>query len=124
MTAEATKDEGPTNMNDRVDPLVTRLTEIATRANAATPGPWRAVESGTRVRDPDLTRPGVPRYITTESDRILDPNDMEVIDLPDGMYIDKQVRADLEFMANARSDIDFLLAEIKRLRDQVHTEDR
>jgi len=92
-----------------IDPIVRRLMEIENRSKAARPGPWKAAKAGTRV----LIYHDKPWYSEAEDDCIIDNNDEEVIGSSEWMRVDW---VDLEFMANARADIDFLLAEIKRLR--------
>ena len=101
-------------IGDAIDKSVKRLMEIENRAKAARPGPWKAAEAGSNVLDPELSKPGAPYYWKSEDDCILDQNEEEVLGCSEWMRVDW---VDLEFMAHAREDIDFLLAEIKRLRE-------
>jgi hypothetical protein len=84
-----------------------RLAEIRARANAATPGPWLD----------DVTSEGMLRIDLRGDGRktgyadVIDVADMEV-----SAWQDHQNAA---FIANARTDIPDMLAEIQRLRTKL-----
>lgn len=70
-----------------------RINEITARINAASPGPWKAMLEG---RD----------HMSGSS----------CITMPTGgIDIDGASDADIEFIANAREDVPYLVSEIKRL---------
>jgi hypothetical protein len=75
------------------------LAAIEARANAATPGPWGWREVGSGF---------YPTAI------VYDRDDAEVV--KDTDFI---VKDDLEFIAHAREDIPKLIAEIRRLKDDI-----
>lgn len=95
------------------------LERIEARAKAATPGPWFLVPLPWRY--PDL-----PSYVTTGSPdpqvgrMVLDGPEIDSLDsdLTDEEAI-AQVDADLEFAACARTDVPVLLAEVRRLREEL-----
>lgn len=57
--------------------------------------------------------PGEPYFSKAEDDCILGPNDEEVLGVSEWIRVKS---ADLEFMANARQDIEDLLKEIEKMR--------
>ena len=75
-----------------------RLAEISARASAATPGPWK----------------WSPNYNLTGSD------DMILIPTDGGMYLPED--RDAAFIAHARTDIPWLLAEVEHLRQVIELE--
>ena len=117
MTSQPT-DQQPTSLD---------LDTIEARANATTPGPWGAytfggdtlieiaadlAETGTGYR----ARRGICRLEDEPLDN--DPQHREWTAEEDWA----QVRADAEFIAHAREDVDALLAEVRRLRDELAEE--
>lgn len=81
-------------MND----LETRLREIEEREKAATPGPWDTGEHPTNS--------GI-RYV-------FDTDGSEVCTV----YFNEESRA-VEFIAHAREDVPFLIAEVRRLQNEL-----
>jgi len=72
-----------------------RLKEIAARADAAASGPWRSVLEGHDHSS------GSSCIVTSKG----------------GIDLDGASDADIEFMANARQDVPYLIAELQRLAD-------
>lgn len=106
-------DEKEDNKVTNVERLVMRLDEIRERLNKTTKsGPWKAVKCGSPVLKPDLSKPGNPYYSRAEDDCILDKNDEEVLGCSEWMRVEWN---DLEFMARAKSDIEFLVVEFEKL---------
>ncbi len=85
---------------------MSRLEEIAARAAAATPGPWGAWIEGLRHPfHPEITAWGGSSIVyTTTGTAIADELDRD---------------ADAAFIAAARDDVPFLLAEVERLRARL-----
>jgi hypothetical protein len=82
---------------------VSRLEEIAARVAAATPGPWGAwIEGLTHPFHPEITAWGGSSVVYTTT----------------GTAISEEVDrdADAAFIAAARDDVPFLLAEVERLQ--------
>jgi hypothetical protein len=79
------------------------LTEIRARCDAARPGPWKAIIEG---RDQD----GGSSFI------MIGPENARDEDLHLSGYDRAVPTADYDFIANAREDIPYLLAEIDRLK--------
>jgi len=96
------------------DRIIMRLAAIEKRLNKTTkPAPWKAVKGGTRVFVPELSSPDKPYYSSATDDGIIDSNEEEVLGTSEWLRVEW---ADLSFMAEARSDIEFLLAELKRVQ--------
>lgn len=70
-----------------------RLAEIEARANAATPGPWRYT-----------------LYF------VMSPSQGLIADIGPGSA---SVNSDAAFIAHARTDVPALLAEVRRLREEI-----
>lgn len=88
------------------------LAAIEARANAATPGPWR--DEG-----PDERRPRYPH------DAIVGPAEdcgiPAMIAKARGFYHSAEVEtANSQFIAHAREDVPALVAEVRRLRAELH----
>ena len=81
-----------------------RITEIENRLNAATPGPWRVREC------PPCTERG-----RLEVNIWDEPGNLLITDWCDD---DEFHRPDAEFIANAPSDVAYLLAELRK-RDEA-----
>ena len=88
-----------------------RLKEIEERLNNTHAGPWKAVSGGSKVFCPDISTPDEPYYSRAEDDCILDANGVEVLGVSEWIRVEWE---DLEFMAEARSDVEFLLTELKK----------
>lgn len=82
------------------------LDAIRERANAATPGPWEATADGGTIR---TDHPYPPGTLPPASDVIVE--DARDFDDPDGPRTD-----DMEFIANAPTDIAALLAMVDHLK--------
>jgi len=74
-----------------------RISEIEARLNAAAPGPWRAMIEG---RDHSS---GSSCIVTATN----------------GIDLDGASDADIDFMANARQDVPYLISELHRLVELV-----
>lgn len=81
--------------------MTDRIAEIQKRADAATPGPWE-----------EFADYG-PQFYAYLGGSYL--RGIGTINFGDG----KEAAADLAFTLNARQDVDFLLAEVARLRGEV-----
>jgi hypothetical protein len=86
---------------------IDRLAEIQKRADAATSGPW-CTDSWEIYQGAEYV-PGISEWIG-ETCR--------------GATTMEQDRADAAFVAAARDDVPFLLAEVAELRDQLATSER
>jgi hypothetical protein len=80
-----------------------KLEDIRARCDAARPGPWTAIIEG---RDQD----GGSSFI------MIGKGDARAEDLHLSGYDEAVPTADYDFIANARDDIPWLLAEIERLK--------
>lgn len=78
-----------------------QLTQIEARAQAATPGPWQKHEEYGRYFYANLTG----EYLRGVGDFMFGAG--------------AQAEADEEFVRHARTDVDVLLAEVHRLRDEL-----
>lgn len=112
-------------MTDRLPLTTQQLDAIEARANAATPGPWGVYESGSLIDiAADLEDTGcgyrARRGIARLEDEPLDndPTHREWTAEEDWA----QVQADGAFVAHAREDVDALLAEIRRLANELAEE--
>jgi hypothetical protein len=124
-TAAAVAAQGalPVPVGDQPQPLDdTRLAEIATRVEGATPGPWGVYESGSMIDvAADLKETGcgyrARREICRLEDEPLDndPTHREWTAEEDWA----QVQADAEFIAHAATDVPALLAEVQRLKAEL-----
>ena len=74
-----------------------RISEIEARLNAAAPGPWRAMIEG---RDHSS---GSSCIVTATN----------------GIDLDGASDADIDFMANARQDLPYLISELRRLASLI-----
>lgn len=89
--------------------MTDRLDEIRAREEAATPGPWVAFG----------------HFNTDEQVTIMaDTDGGEYVAIWDrpwaiGGHDERSIRDDAAFIANARQDIPYLLAEVERLRDSL-----
>lgn len=90
-----------------------RLAEIQARADAATAGPWRECgrDRGGCVCGLVWSIPGDGVVASTASD-------------PDTPRSDEQVNADARFVAHAKDDIPWLLAEVARLQGAMPTDEQ
>lgn len=77
------------------------LQEIADRAEAATPGPWRA----------HITNRRKPEVYSDGNAHRPDPNPLVAASI--------LRKRDAEFIAHARSDVDFLLSELQKAREAL-----
>lgn len=87
------------------------LDAIQARADAATPGPW-TVEEGAGAEG---LRDGWWEY---ERRACNVETDLEFV-TTDGDGMGASSRADAEFIAHARTDVPALIAEVRRLRDEL-----
>lgn len=122
-------------------PTPDRLGEIRVRADAATPGPWLhetsltmddSVHYAIRTRDPMPEHPWSPRFVAWMTGLLLPY--VRPSNRPKGAYCDScrhmcyrgrevaidvrqdtETEADASFLASAREDVPWLLAEIDRL---------
>lgn len=109
-------------MTDTTPLTEQQLADIEARANAATAGPWGVYESGTLIdvaADLEETghgyraRRGIARLDEEPLDN--DPAHREWTAEEDWT----QVQADGAFIAHAREDVDVLVAEVRRLRNEL-----
>ena len=95
-------------MNNKID-----IEAIKSRLEAASEGPWTMCESGGPVLDKNMRKSDGTFFVwTAEDDCIIGPDGTEVLGCSKRLRCDKN---DLHFMANARKDIEDLLAEVDRL---------
>ena len=92
-----------------------KLAEIRKRVKNATPGLWCDIFTGSGV-----DRYDIGRFHEMKDDRhVIATCDVEYGDgVPAVKRHPKQVRADIAFIAHARQDIPFLLAELERLEKE------
>ena len=86
------------------------LTPIKERCEKATPGPWKAEKSAeytAYLDDADTSWIATPIY-----DKLAN----EVACVPDDQVSGDEFEANLALLANARTDIPALIAEVERLR--------
>lgn len=104
-------------MSDEHKPLTDEeLAAIETRAEKATPGPWRWEYPNLeelRIDDPDIREGDVTPYLVTDGVPDADPVLDDICDPMVGIE-------DAAFIAHARQDIPRLLAEVRRLRARNH----
>ncbi|MDH3325879.1 MAG: hypothetical protein OEM38_04075 [Gammaproteobacteria bacterium] len=86
--------------------------QIKGRLSAATHGPWTAEKGGAKVYEPTMSK-NEPYFTKAEDDCILGPDRAEVMGCSEWMRVSWP---DLELMANARHDLEILVAEIERLK--------
>lgn len=100
-----------------------QLAEILARAEAATPGPWGSYTGGTYADiAADLTMTGRSSYSYRQ--KIAQLEDEDFWDDPahedaDESRASEQMAANAVFIANARTDVPALVAEVEALRKQV-----
>ena len=100
------------------DKVSKRLEEIESRLNKTTAGHWKAAPKDSTYRYKTSVSGTVHiNESTAEDDCILRVKDnIEVLGCSEWMRVKW---ADLDFMAESKSDIEFLLSEVKRLRSLV-----
>jgi len=93
------------------------LQAIRARVEAATPGPWK-VEGRHPSYSPDRFQ--VDGIVTAYDDpeRADFPRPIQIVETDSGCY--PPYLADAEFIAQARTDVPALLAEVERLRAELH----
>jgi hypothetical protein len=101
------------------------LLAIEARANAATPGPWEV--GGYAGRDSIVTKCGPSDW----PEWCRDPEDYDeygrghrvIIESDGGLYwrrdFERKDAADVTFCAHSRQDIPALIAEVRRLKEQL-----
>lgn len=89
-----------------------RLEEIKARAEKATPGPWSADDEHGDI--PGAERAWCVSKITESGDY---SHDIAYLSTDCADPIGTQETADAEFIAHAREDIPWLVAEVERLRE-------
>ena len=94
-------------MNNRIKEIKSRLSSVTVK------GKWWAVKSNSNVLIPHLCKDNVPYYSQAEDDSILGDDGREVLGCSEWLRCDWK---DLEFMAHAKEDIEFLLSEIDRIQ--------
>lgn len=85
------------------------LEAIAARCEAAATGPWLECGAGAGCPCGNVFGNGGEAYLCT----------MTLVDEADPAYTDSQRVKNAAFIAHARTDIPALLAEVKRLRNQL-----
>jgi hypothetical protein len=86
---------------------VERLEAIRKRAEAATPGPWRATQRGF----------GYPMFEGGPVERMSDVHALNGELMPMGRTADES-KANADFVAAAREDVPWLLSELERLEKE------
>ena len=93
--------------------MTDRLEEIRARAEAATPGPWRW-RGLLAAKGSEQTYAGYPQRVFGRNTDPVDTSPALIAETFDGHSDTAPPNAD--FIAHAREDIPYLLAEIERLR--------
>jgi hypothetical protein len=108
-----------------------QLKEIEDRANAATHGPWRGARSETDADEwwSNYPNNALECLVVTDEEHIERIDEDDTMDLgyksfpicctnDDGLAIEQESKNAI-FIANARTDVPLLIAEIRRLRNLV-----
>lgn len=119
------------------DTLDERVSAIRQRSEAATPGPWvcevqmrereESAHYQIRTVEPQPSHPWSPRFLAwMMGGRSIAPNVFKSLSpwqqsnlVDEGLRDDRKVEPDAQFIAHAREDVPWLLAEVSRLRSQV-----
>lgn len=98
--------------------IAQRLAEIAAREQAATKGPWGFYDGSTYIDiAADLEMTGIGSYSYRE--KIAQLDDQDPPEELDEDQASELMTANAEFIASAREDIPFLLAEVARLTSEL-----
>jgi hypothetical protein len=90
------------------------LTKIEQRLKLSTKGPWSVIPAGGAIIGDYLRSDGTEVLHASEDICIVGPDGKEVMGSSEWLRV---VPEDINFMANAKQDIQDLLNEIKRLKE-------
>ena len=93
--------------------MTLQIEAIKIRLEKASNGPWIAAKGGSKILDSSLSNLDAPFYSLAEDYCILDFNQNEIIGSSEWMRVKWD---NLDFMAHARQDIEYLLLEIDKLK--------